>query len=570
MKVNLWNEGIVVKIKFLKYVSFLSFGLILPPILASCSSVTNSDNNQTDSGNNNDNNQPDSDDDNNQIGSGSNNDNNQNPQPPQTNNPIDYLTWNNAENKANKFSTVNVNQKLDIVEKRGAYDIEDADFNDGRLNCDPLKGNILNEKYLQLSKISYSVNFKRGGDFLGTAWLLDYQIPDNINELENGNSYNSTNYPTKWYFATNTHVMDDLRTTNSLYESINTKQFPDLSTSYVSLTRIKNPEIGVGPNGNYLKSSLNNESYETFYFYQTRNVNDPIVKPIFLGYDFLTSKPKDYINNIPVPNPDSLNDDYKYVDTEEMADFSVFEIDFSKVAKDDYINSNIKNAHELAQYVTSNYANWSNQEKFKIPNESLLYKPNEIKNNKYYALGFPKSYGPIDNSVNLYVNRPQNLATSEYQNAGAKVVNERHYNTFKNAMGIFDLSIGSPDFGYKFQPSTGITSLDGVIPFIYQGLAYVDQNGDMNVGSSGSIFVDENNYIQGIHFASDFTAHVGINYSLLCEGYNYNNAYGNYNLVGYDLIRGGYPLQRSSYREEMIKWYPENTRTYIFQDGLKK
>ncbi len=90
----------------------------------------------------------------------------------------------------------------------------------------------------------------------------------------------------------------------------------------------------------------------------------------------------------------------------------------------------------------------------------------------------------------------------------------------------------------------------------------------MQVGSSGSIFVDQNNYIYGIHFASDFTAHVGINFALKCEGYNYKGAYGNYNLQPYDLINGGYDNQKQSYKSQLKKLYPNGIRTHIFKNGI--
>lgn len=493
------------------------------------------------------------------------------PDPSIPDNINEFQTWSNDQNKQNKFSTVDNNGKLNIIPQRGADDIYDSDFNDGRQNTNPLNGNIINEQYRRLCQISYSVNFAFGnGNYLGTAWILDYEIPSWINESENGNSYTKSNYPTKWYIATNSHVMDDLKTPYSIYKETNTSNKPNLSTSNVVLKRIKNPILGTN-NELYKKSSYSNPSYEEFWFHMTDNNYVPLksqpVRPVFLGFDYLKSSPSDFINN--VPQPSFIPNDVEFLSVEEIADFSVFEIDFEKVDMLKFPQYN--SPQELAMSFSSNYANWKESEKFKPAPNSLLIDKDSLENN-YYSLGFPQEEaigGQRDTSnVALYINRPNNLNEQNFS-SGAKLVKERHYNTFKNAQGIFDLTIGSPDFGYKFDPISNTVSSSGIIPYIYQGLSYTEQNGDMRAGSSGSIFVDENNYIYGIHFASDFTSHVGINFALKCEGYNYKGAYGTYNLQPYDLINGGYENQKQSYKSQLNRLFPEGIRTYIFKNGTK-
>ena len=492
------------------------------------------------------------------------------PDPSLPDNKIDFETWTNEENKSNKFSTVASNGKLNIVDKRGADDIYDADFNDGRGNCNPLLGNIINDQYRRLAEISFSLNFVYGnGNYLGTAWILDYEIPSGINEKDEGNTYDATNYPTKWYLATNSHVMDDLKTPTSIYKETNTSHKLNASTDSVVLKKIKQPTLGTD-NGMYKKSSYNNPSYKTFWFHMMEDFNTPLkmqpVRPVFLGFDYLKSSPSDFINN--VPQPTNIPSDVQFEKVEEMADFSVFEIDFNKVNMD--IFSDYKSPNELAMVFSSNYANWKESEKFKPAPHSLLVDQSN-KNNQYYALGFPQEAaigGPRGTGdVALFINRPEDISTQQYP-YGSHLVLERHYNTFKNTPGIFDLTIGSADFGYRFDPISSTVSSSGIIPYLYQGLSYTDQNGDMQVGSSGSIFVDQNNYIYGIHFASDFTAHVGINFALKCEGYNYKGAYGNYNLQPYDLINGGYDNQKQSYKSQLKKLYPNGIRTHIFKNGI--
>lgn len=496
---------------------------------------------------------------------------NPNPNPIPPNNIINFETWNNQQNKENLFSTVAPNGKLNIVLDRGADDIKNASFADGRINDDPILGNIINDQYKRLAQISFSVNFAfSGANYLGTAWILDYEIPKGINQLDNGNTYTNSNYPTKWFLATNTHVMDDLKTPYSIYKETNTSNKISSSTTSVILNRIKNPQLGTD-NGLYKRSSYSNPAYENFWFRMTDDNYRPLptqpIRPVFLGFDYLYSSPDQFINN--VPQPTFIPSDVTFDKVEEMADFSVFEIDFEKVDMSAFANFNSPN--ELAMHFSSNYANWKESDKFKPASNSLLVDYNTNSINDYYALGFPQEAangGPRETgNVLLYANRPNSLPLDQYNN-GSKLVLERFYNTFKNARGIFDLSIGSPDFSYKFNAISNTVTSAGIIPYLYQGLSYTDQNGDMKAGSSGSIFVDQYNNIYGIHFASDFTAHVGINFALRCEGYNYDGAYGLYNLQPYDLINGGYDNQKQSYKSQLNKLFPNGIRTNIFKKGI--
>lgn len=62
---------------------------------------------------------------------------------------------------------------------------------------------------------------------------------------------------------------------------------------------------------------------------------------------------------------------------------------------------------------------------------------------------------------------------------------------------------------------------------------------------------------------------VGINFTLISEGYNYNGFYGSYNLQPYDLINGGYSNQKRSYKSQLNVLYPNGLRTNIFKNGIK-
>lgn len=549
--------------------------IFVPTVLASCSTHISNNNPSNDNNSN-------GNDSNNGADNG-NGDNTQKPPVvvPPINNETEYQLWTAQESKNNKFSYVGPDNKLIIDPGKGASDIEGVDFSDGRANALPLAGNIINKKYENLAKISYSVNFDHGGIYIGSAWLLDYQIPESIqSEKQEGNTYNDSNYPTKWYLATNSHVMDDLITPNSPYEETRSEKEGKV-TSVVKLTKLVSPQFSHTKNDKYIEpTGPQNPNYKTYEFYQLNDSGiieqNPAIRPVFLGFDYLKSQPSDFISNVPVIDEDVQKEWNKPV--QEIADFSVFEIDFEKLTGRNMPQG--YDSHKLAKEFTSNYANWALKDKYKIPEQSYLNRKNDLDSAKVYNLGFPSRFTPnypngsqiTDDRTKLYIDVPSTLPEKEYENASSKFVKERHFNTFKNARGLMDSVLAFPDFGYKFQPpSVSLVAAGGVIPTIYQGLIYVDRNGDLDGGSSGSIFVDDDNYIQGIHFASDFTAHVGMSFSLLSEGYNYNGAYGVYNMQPYDLIRGGYENQKSSYLDQLRSLYKDsNIKTYIFNQGINQ
>ncbi|MBR3347942.1 MAG: hypothetical protein IKG36_00810, partial [Mycoplasmataceae bacterium] len=92
---------------------------------------------------------------------------------------------------------------------------------------------------------------------------------------------------------------------------------------------------------------------------------------------------------------------------------------------------------------------------------------------------------------------------------------------------------------------------------------------NLGEGSSGCMLMDKDGYTWGIHFGGDPNAQVGISVALYCEGFNYGGKFGKYNLEGYDLIEGGFPNQKTSYKQNLKKLYDgQNIKTKLFPNGL--
>ena len=84
--------------------------------------------------------------------------------------------------------------------------------------------------------------------------------------------------------------------------------------------------------------------------------------------------------------------------------------------------------------------------------------------------------------------------------------------------------------------------------------------------------VDKDGWTMGIHFAGDFKASTGFTSALYSEGFDYQGAFGKYNLQGYDLIDGNrdgnHPNQKHSYRTNILKIYGDNVKTNLYPNGF--
>ncbi|EFF41622.1 Ig-specific serine endopeptidase MIP [Mycoplasmopsis alligatoris] len=324
--------------------------------------------------------------------------------------------------------------------------------------------------YKQIGLQTYSLYFNNPGVSAqhGTTWILDFKKPE------------AGKYPTTWYFATNVHVADGMK-------FVDDKNYPTRSkkvkTNTVQFLRLKND---VGTRTTFRPTRFGDE-YENWAF----GVENNPFKTIYMGLNFLKSSPKEYLA------PDS-----PFADTEEMADFAVFEVDFTKFNLNEVrvytagkeVAKNYKTHEELAKDMTNDYATKTNEHiKFlstsylkdydKIgrpfanhPKDPVFAKNGNKVIDGLFALGYPitglgswldffldkyedaNDLSEANNSLSLWVNGYRKwykkLGTSETAaNTGLKdeeldkgntLSTELGYRSFITRPGILDMMIGSP------------------------------------------------------------------------------------------------------------------------------
>ncbi|BAC44101.1 hypothetical protein D8X55_02710 [Malacoplasma penetrans] len=415
-----------------------------------------------------------------------------------------------------------------------------------------LKNVLKTDKHAQLAKQVYSVGFHNGTETIGTAWILDYKLTSD------------NSYPLTWYFGTNAHVIDDLKVKDDkLYpEKFGTwdpsatgdNKFRTTNTAAISLWQLANPEKdktyknnSSNPDWKETRINLSNPKPDSNYpstypTYEGFYNDNPPVKTVFQGYDFLSVSPSD----------SSIN---SYSNKEEYADFAVFELTFPDV--------------ETAKTTTNSYADWDESLKFKYHKEDLVKNPS-LKTEHVYEIGYPLARST---ETNAYRDISSNVNSVDAFAGGYGLSKSVHYNTFSNFSGAFDGLIAMPWFGYSYEyvdNTQPLISAKKSTAYSTYGLIYAVTNGQMEGGSSGGLLVDDNGYALGIHFGSDKNAAVGSSQAFYSSGYDYKGYYGNHNLPQYDLIRGGYPLQKNSYFDGLVKLYGKdsNFKTRLFPNGL--
>ena len=387
------------------------------------------------------------------------------------------------------------------------------------LNAQLTTGKLKNQIEVNQVKNTFSIGFESyGGAFaFGSAWIIDYQLkPDGSD-------------PDTFYLATNAHVAQNLKIASDIMtpERYEAEVDPFHNTKNVTLATIKDPQIGktydhTGNNDQYLKATLQANQ----------------VRTIMIGNDYLTTSPSDF-------NQTNGN----WTNNEEYIDFAVLEVKFD----------NAKQANEITQ----NYAT-DRSRQFKYRQQSLLSQTNPVLKNNYSVVGFPATrkdsyWRPTilttSRSINDQTNQLASLATSPY------------YNSFYDHQGVFDAAIGLSFFGYNYREAYQVNNW-----YVSSGLIYPLDYGSLGEGSSGSMMMDGQGYTMGIHFAGDFKASTGFTTALYSEGFDYQGAFGKYNLQGYDLIDGNrqdnHPNQKLSYRTNMKKIYGNKVKTNLYPTGF--
>ena len=386
------------------------------------------------------------------------------------------------------------------------------------------KSIVYNQAEVNQLKNTFSLGFKSHGGAagFGTGWILDYKLTED------------NSYPTTWYFATNSHVIHNLKVKNDTItpDRYEIENEPFYNTKEVYLETVKDPQIGK-EFGTSLKNPDN---------FIRKAVPANKVKTVFIGNDFLTTSPKNFTK------------DPKWQDMEEYIDFAVMEVTFS--------------SPEEAKEITQDYVSDTNRH-FKYKKESLLKNPNNIKENNFSILGFPT----LDNNsywreTQLMSSRPADKDNKPLvgQDKLTSLSKSNHYKNFQgnNNYGIIDAAIGLSYLTYSYRQNYSLTTT-----FTQWGLMYASNYANLGEGSSGSMLMDKDGYTWGIHFGGDPNAQVGISVALYCEGFNYGGKFGKYNLEGYDLIEGGFPNQKTSYKQNLKKLYDgQNIKTKLFPNGL--
>ncbi len=371
---------------------------------------------------------------------------------------------------------------------------------------------------------SLCFNSYSGACAYGTGWILDYQL------TEDGS------YPTTWYIATNAHVIQNLKIPNEVISPVRyeLEESPFTNTKQVILQRVKTENIVLGQD---FGDSQNLNMYERVYIPATN------LKTIFIGLDYLET------------TPSMFSIDGQWQDTEEYIDFAVMEVKFS--------------SSEEAKTFTQNYVEKSSRH-FKYRKESILKNYNLKIDNGYSVIGFPDTSSgstPYFRPVSMYSNRPAAMDKNEPIIANDQFSNlatSPYYNTFTDRLGMFDASLGLSFFGMDYRQAYGLNRW-----YSSWGLTYPIDYSNLGAGSSGSMLRDKNGYTVGIYFAADPRAGIGLAQALYCEGFNYQGKYGKFNLEGYDIIEGGFPNQKISYKDNLRIIYGNEFKTHLFPNGLK-
>lgn len=404
-------------------------------------------------------------------------------------------------------------------------------------NAKILKSMLKNNIDINQAKKTYSLVFQdnNGGTHLGTGWILDYKIPEK-NEL----------YPKTWFIATNAHVIQNLKVENDTITP--ERYYPDIKNNYLNTKLLRMINLDNYNLNEDLKDNLylDNGYYKYVDIFPKSSDGKMNLKTVFIGNDFLKTKPSMFSKG------------GRWQNTEEYIDFAVMEVTFE--------------TEEQAKRITNDYFN-NKSLHFKYKKESLVKKQENINNNSFNVLGYPAlSKDPYNMASSLYVNKPSKDNNDFIE--GGKLATSPYYQTFKCIKSAFDAAIGLSFFGYNyryFDPNDVVPT--GEALYNSWGLMYPVDYANLGPGSSGSMLIDKNGYTWGIHFAIDNSASIGLAQALYCEGFSYNGAFGDYNLEGYDVIEGGFPNQKKSYRDGLISLYgnqQEKYKTNLFPNGINR
>ncbi|WP_027121587.1 Ig-specific serine endopeptidase MIP [Mycoplasma leonicaptivi] len=390
----------------------------------------------------------------------------------------------------------------------------------------------------------------------GTSSIIDYEIPA------------EGHYPTKFYFATNYHVIDGFSENN-----LSSFGFQRLSN--------KNPSIFSKLRVNAFEDKIEKIPLPPKAF-----------KRIFDGRDLFKWDPKDY----------SVD---KSDETKEFVDIAIFEVDFSKLEYNDYKDKG--SIEEYARWATNDYASLSEDKKLKIPTNDYLSDFDKIdvpiianqtgkkaveEYDQLYGVSYPATESNVfsdfhlDNyedkhdkelgrhTFSLWTNADYELYKTDYPvgneskikrlKRGNHLSHSAILRTFKDKPGIYDRFLNAPVVGEIYK------SKDDGKPYYQSGLAYLYKGYAPGPGASGSSIRNQNNELVSLITTGYFGQGISSGLAIRSKGLDLKGLFGQYKLPQYDLIYGGGENQSKSFRESLKEIYKNkpNMKTNLFKNGL--
>lgn len=419
-----------------------------------------------------------------------------------------------------------------------------------------------NPIYSKLAKRTFAISLinRDMGVTSGTAWILDFKkTADN-------------SPPTHFFFATNAHIWSYFLHKNDANGPYGQRDF-EKETEFLSLTHIL-PEQA--PEGTKLPTTVDKKVFAEALL----SIEAAQIRTVFMGLDFLKSSPADW------------TDDPNFKHAEEMADIAIFEVIFSPESLKNYMSTYNLSFEEAVEQITGAYHRLPASQQFHAVDSSQFFSnaASLFLTKKIFVLGYPASrfddfIDPIKDgelestklySRSLWVNKPKELWDATLEDLrwkeGWGVSASRSYRSFMHKPGIIDLCIIAPNLSYSIG-NTAFFELkyknNQRKRFLHYGLAYVLDSFAAPSGSSGSPVINDNFEFFGLHTASDTAASLGLVTALNSPGFNYSGYYGKYNLEAYDLIYGGFPNQKFSYKQALAQLYSPEFQTNIFPNGVK-
>ncbi|CBY92733.1 conserved hypothetical prolipoprotein [Mycoplasma haemofelis str. Langford 1] len=367
----------------------------------------------------------------------------------------------------------------------------------------------------------------------GTAWILDYVIP------EDGK------YPTKWFIATNVHVISDLRFASNPYNQIlpiSLEQTQRLQKRYKHMYEDMDPaHERACISSAYGFSSINlfrestpttSESNSTVYYTTIKEPKLFYAAINFLGYRY-SERGKAW-----------WNDNY-------YKDFAVLEIDFqtedrAKKITDDFYNKYGKNATQSSKHAPLNIfdkelmAKYSSQELDKS-------------NTNYYISGYPVvQRGDYTRFTNLD-SFSQRASVLSYAHDSISVKNI-HGDPIRGMVDVYEIDKAHKNTATVWQGRK-----------LYNwGYNYLIENVHMRGGASGSLTVDKEGNVLGLYRMHDSARNLGFVEPLRSNGLYVDSKV---ILPKYDLIKGA-EGQTNSYKQQLDRYYP-NAKTFLKEKGWK-